>query len=449
MLASCPVTLRTDSKRNATAMTKTGPVLRFDPQRKSTSNALSGYIDELICLFESEERRLHHRLRARRAEHRRNLRKAAEALACNLLVTAMTSPHATLSVPRSHRAIWGKGRYRDPVYGQHFLRLVDFLCDLGLAEKVTHGYRFSQTSRQPTTVRPLEVFKQRMQLRDLKWDVFGQADPPELIVLKPAKDHEGRAEPIDYTDTRRTAQWRREIARINAWLRDAPIDVLEQDRTTAHLDDSGQPIEPYRRSLKRIFNNADWQQGGRLFGGFWETMERAARFRLLRVMGEPVVNVDYSSLFPRLTYVRAREEQPKGDLYDIIGDGSCREGWKQLINALLFAERPLKGWPRETREKLPEGISLREAVTAIKNKHSPIAHLFEHRLGFQLMRIESDMLIAAVTVLFKQGITALPLHDSVLTARSHGEAAKKVLEAVFRQHTCSACATVKIDFGPV
>jgi hypothetical protein len=146
--------------------------------------------------------------------------------------------------------------------------------------------------------------------------------------------------------------------------------------------------------------------------------------------------------------VRAREAQPDGDLYDINGDGSCRDGWKQLINALLFAERPLRGWPRGTREKLPEGVSLRAAVTAIKAKHSAIAHLFEHGLGFKLMRIESDMLIAAVTALFKQGITALPLHDSVLVAGSHGEVAKKVMEAAFRQHTGSIRATVKIDFGP-
>lgn len=436
-----------DSKREAIAMHKKKPVLRFDPQRRAASNTLLANIEGLVGHLESEERRLKLRSRKRRDADRRSFQRAAEALACNLLITARASPKATLSVPRSHGAIWGNGRYRDPIYGQHFLSLIDLLFALGLAEKVTHGYRFSKNARQPTTIRPVKAFKQRMRLSSLKWDAFKQDDPPELIILKPAKDHDGRAEPIDYKDTKRTAQWRREIVRLNAWLRNAPIELLEQDRATLHLDDGGQPIEPYRRCLRRIFNNADWQQGGRLFGGFWETMERTARFRLLRVMGEPVANVDFSSLFPRLAYVRAGKVAPRGDLYDISGDGSCREGWKQLINALLFAERPLRGWPRDTRVKLPTGITLREAVTAIKTKHTPIAPLFEHGLGFQLMRIESDMLIAAVAALFKQGITALPLHDSVLTARSHSESAKRVLEAVFRQHTGSARAIIKIDFG--
>jgi hypothetical protein len=449
MLAACSVTLRTGFKFAAMEMSKAQPALRFDPQRRAANGALRANIFELIGHLETEERRLSLRSRERRDKDRKNFQMAVESLACNLLVTAITSAKATLSVPRGHGAMWGNGRYHDPIYGQHFLSLIDMLCELGFADKVTHGYRFSKNARQSTTIRPTKAFNKRMQSGCLKWDFFRQEDAPELLILKPTKDSNGLAEPINYKDTKRTSQWRREIAKLNSWLRDAPISLLEQDQAPLHLDRDGQPIETHRRGLRRIFNNADWQQGGRLFGGFWENMERSARFRLLRIMGEPVVNVDFGSLFPRLAYVRAREEQPEGDLYDITGNGSCRDGWKQLINALLFAERPLRGWPRDIREKLPLGLSLRGAIEEIKAKHAPIAHLFEQGLGFRLMRIESDMLIVAVTALFKQGITALPLHDSVLTARSHGDAAKAVLENIFRQHTGSARATVKIDCGPI
>jgi hypothetical protein len=430
-------------------MTKNPPVLRFDPQRRAADDELRAVIAALSGHLEMEERRLHLRSRERRDKDRRNFRNATEALACNLLIAAITSTKATLGVPRGHGVIWGKGRYRDPIYGQHFLGLIDLLCELGFTEKVTHGYRFSKNDKQPTTIRPTRAFKKRMRLNNWKMDAFRQEDAPEILILKPTKDHDGRAEPIDYNDTKRTAQWRREIARLNEWLRDAPINILSHEPAASIiLDNGGQPTEPYRRSLRRIFNNADWQQGGRLFGGFWMTMERSTRFQLLRIMDEPVVNVDFGSLFPRLAYVRANEAQPEGDLYDITGDGSCRDGWKQLINALLFAERPLKQWPRDTREKLPKNISFQGAITAIKAKHAPIAHLFESGLGFYLMRIESDMLITVVTALFKQGITALPLHDSVLVARSHGDATKEVMETAFGQHTGSVRATVKIDSGP-
>jgi hypothetical protein len=178
------------------------------------------------------------------------------------------------------------------------------------------------------------------------------------------------------------------------------------------------------------------------------TMERHSRFQLLRIGGEPVVNVDFSSLFPRLAYVRAQAEQPDDDIYDAIGDGSCRDGWKKLVNALLFAERPLKQWPRNTRKLFPKGLSLKKAIAAIKTKHAAIAPLFEQGLGYELMRHESDMLIIVVNALFERGIAALPLHDSVLVAQSHGNAALNLMEAEFRRRTGAARAYVKIAFGP-
>ncbi len=65
-------------------------------------------------------------------------------------------------------------------------------------------------------------------------------------------------------------------------------------------------------------------------------MERVERKRI-RIDGELTVDVDYEQLFPRLAYVRARAEQPDGDIYDVQGDQTGRDGWKRLMNAMLFA----------------------------------------------------------------------------------------------------------------
>lgn len=420
----------------------------FDPQRRAADPLLRSAILNFARDLEAEERQLQLRARRRRDADLRSYRLAAEALVCNLLITATVSPTATLTVPRGHGRMWGKGRYRNPVYGQHYLDLIDLLIELGYITQVTRGYRIAGVARQVTTVRPTRKFTLCFPIRDLTWRLFQLGDEPELLILKPAKDEDGRAEPIDYRETKRTRQWRGEVARLNAWLRKAPIEV-EGPGPTVGLDRDGQPIEPYRRCLRRVFNNADWQQGGRLFGGFWMTMEREERFGRLRIAGEPIANVDFSSLFPRLAYVRTSTPPPETDLYDIAGDGSCRDGWKTLINALLFAKRPLKQWPEGTREQFPEGLTLRDAIRAIKAKHAPIAHLFERGLGFELMRHESDMLIDIVTLLFRQGITALPLHDSVLVARSQAYAAKAIMEQEFERRTHAGCATVKIDLGPI
>ena len=141
------------------------------------------------------------------------------------------------------------------------------------------------------------------------------------------------------------------------FLRDADVEITGLDDGLL-LGNDGQIVVPYRRSLRRIFNNENWQHGGRLAGGFWMSMARADRFERIRIDGERVADVDYRQLFPRLAYVRARAEQPEGDIYDVAEDGTGRDGWKKLMNAVLFSEGPLKNWPEDTRQHFPENTKL-------------------------------------------------------------------------------------------
>lgn len=422
------------------------PIVRFDPQRRASSS-FRRQLNDFIAQIERREIRLGVRKRTRRANDRERFRLALEALVCNLLIVQLCSPRAVLSIPRAHNSMWGKSRYRDDVYGQHFLSAVDLLCSLRFAQRKSQGYRFSKAARQPTTIVPTAKFNKVFANRKMGWAAFSQASAREPLILKASKDAEGLSRPIEYGETKRTAYLRQELIRINEWLRNAPLTVVTL-RDHAPLDEMGQPIELYRRELRRIFNNRSWQEGGRLFGGFWMTMERAQRFNLIRIASEPVVNVDFSALFPRLAYVHTKTKEPQRDLYDITGDGSCRDGWKKLFNALLFTNRPLKQWPKETRELFPDELSLRDAISAIKEGHAPIINQFERGIGFRFMKIESDMLLTILASLFRKGIVALPLHDSVLVARSKGRAAKAVMEKVYKQ-TTGRQATVKIDSGSI
>jgi hypothetical protein len=237
------------------------------------------------------------------------------------------------------------------------------------------------------------------------------------------------------------------MRRINEFLRSADIEVTGQN-TGLSLGRDGQVIAPYRRSLRRIFNNANWQHGGRLAGGFWMGMERTERFERIRIDGERIADVDYRQLFPRLAYVRARQPQPEDDIYDVTRDGSGRDGWKTLMNAMLFSDGPLRNWPEKTLQHFPSGTKLRDAIKMLASRHAPIAHLFGSGLGFQLMRTESDMLIGIITHLASIGVTALPLHDAVLVAESKAYVAADAMQAAFTTATGSSCAIVSIEFCP-
>jgi len=419
----------------------------FDPQYRARTPALADAIKEFATWLARQELERGLRIRARAIPVRKHFKLAVEALACNLLLLGAMEGKTALAVPRSHGFIWAKGRYANSVYGQHFLDLIDLMTKLDLIKKISKGYRISAKIKAPSLIASTRRLADHLPIGSFDWTSLRRIEEPEVIILKEGKDEDGRSEALNYRDSQKTRQWRGQIKRINSWLQDADIETTDG---SAHLrvGEDGGLIVAYRRGVRRIFNNSNWQHGGRLAGGFWMSMKREERFRDLRLDQQPVCDVDYRQLFPRLAYVRAQAEQPDGDIYDMAGDGSGRDGWKTLMNAMLFAEGRLGNWPKDSRQHFPDGTKLRDATDMLREKHASIAHLLETGIGFQLMRIESDMLISVVTHLFSNGIIALPLHDAVLVARSHAEAAREAMQHEFTFRTGSRCAIVSIDFGP-
>lgn len=238
---------------------------------------------------------------------------------------------------------------------------------------------------------------------------------------------------IDYRETGRTRKLRKEVEAINLWLASAPIFL---HGSPSNLDEDDQPVDPTKRSVRRIFNNGVWTEGGRFYGAFWETMPRAMRFDLLRIgtarepAGERICDVDYGQLFPRLAYVRAGLSTTPDELYDVFGDGSSRTGVKKLLNALLFHKGRLTRWPTGTAKHFG-GMKLSTAVASIYSAHQPIAHLFGTGIGHKLAFMESTILIEVLRRLRTMNIVALPLHDAVLVARSSGEITKHQMEETF------------------
>lgn len=419
----------------------------FDPQFRAKTADLRAAIRRIGDLLTDRELTSELRTRTRKLPDKRKFDLAVEALACNLLLLKATGSDSKLAVPRSHDFLWQKGRNANVVYGQHFLDAIDLMASLQLIHKDRTGYRLSAKSKQPSLIAAADHLSDYLPLAPPDWRSVYRIDDPTLIILKEGKDEDGRAAAVNYNETARTKLMAGQIRRINKFLRDADIEIADAAAGLT-LGRDGQIIAPYRRSLRRIFNNKDWQHGGRLAGGFWMSMERTDRFERIRIDGEPIADVDYQQLFPRLAYVRARAEQPEGDIYDISSDGTGRAGWKKLMNAMLFADGRLKNWPEETLQHFPDGTKLRDAVGMLAEKHRPIEHLFGTGLGFQLMRIESDMLIEVITQLFRMGVTALPIHDAVLVAESQAAVAEEAMQAAFYLRTNSRRAIVSIEVRP-
>ncbi|WP_459593574.1 hypothetical protein [Bradyrhizobium diazoefficiens] len=415
--------------------------MMFDPQLRAKSAELQAAVRGLTDILLTHEAASGMRKRARKEADATKFCLAVEALACNLILLKATGSNAKLAVPRSHAVLW----QGNPVLGQHFLSVIDLLSAVGLIAEGRRGYRISAKSKMPSLIEPQERLADHLPLSPPEWRAIGQIDDPVLVILKEGKDEDGNAAAIAYRKTAQSKKFENQVRSINRLLREADIEIAGQDDFGLSLGRDGQIIAPYRRSLRRIFNNGTWQHGGRLAGGFWMSMARTERQRI-RINGQPVAEVDYGQLFPRLAYVRAGAPQPEGDLYNVFRNGTGRDGCKKLMNALLFSQGPLRNWPEDTHRHFPDGINLRTAIEMLAAKHAPIAHLFGKGLGFQLMRIESDMLIEVLTELSAAGVIALPLHDAVLVAKSDAGVAQETMRAVFRRWSRSPCAIVSVKF---
>lgn len=415
--------------------------MMFDPQLRAKGAELRAAVRGLADTLLAHEAASGTRKRARKEADAAKFYVAVEALACNLILLKATGSNAKLAVPRSHAVIW----QGNAVLGQHFLTAIALLSAMGLIAEGRRGYRISDRSKMPSLIESREHLADYLPFTPPEWRAIHRIDDPVLVILKGGKDENGNAATIAHRETARSKKFTNQVRSINGFLRDADIEVAGQDDSGLSLGRDGQIIAPHRRSLRRIFNNGTWLHGGRLAGGFWMSMERTERPRI-RIDGQRAAEVDYGQLFPRLAYVRAGAPQPEGDLYDVFGSGTGRDGCKKLMNALLFSKGPLKNWPEDTHRHFPDGINLRTAVEMLVAKHAPIAHLFAKGLGFQLMRIESDMLIEVLTELASAGVTALPLHDAVLVAKSNAGVAQETMGAVFRRWSRSPCAIVSVKF---
>lgn len=405
------------------------PHLRANPRSKVLVRqiaALAAHLDAIQM----------DRRKARSPKEARTFRLAVEALACNLLAMTLVRPELRMTITTAHAAM--SGPFAPAIYGRAFPTLVDLMAsdDVGIIER-DRSFQFGAVGARGRSVRPGTRLADHLPVGAIAFSDFRQEVATDLLFLRGRKV-KGAAPFLPIPETDRTAQLRAEMKRLNSWFAKARIDLLDDDGVHTAL--------PFNRTVRRYFNNGNFMEGGRLFGGFWMGMPREDRFRLIRVDGEEIANVDFGQLFPRLAYVYARQDPGERDIYDIDGiDPKHRKGLKKLMNAALFAKTPLKNWPRETAHLFPEGMKVKTALDAIKARHPAIAPLFSTAAGYRCMFAESTMLVHALARLFRQGITALPVHDSVIVARSRAEEAKAILQRTMLDHVGVPQTPVSIE----
>ncbi len=260
--------------------------------------------------------------------------------------------------------------------------------------------------------------------------------PEELIRLCRTN---GNDELLDFEWTDENRQWANDLAAYNAFIaeQDIRLNLLaeEEAKQVANLNDSRgldkdefdtRPIyyrlELIKTDLYRKFNNGSFDQGGRLYGGWWQNILSDYRKKII-IGGKPTVELDYSAYVFHMLY-HQRGIQCEGYPYtldSISADEKPRI--KKLAQILINGSK--KDRDKKADEPFNSDYTNGQVLKMLEERHAPIADAFYSGAGIFLQRKDSDIALSIILSLMKKGIVALPVHDSFIVAVEHEEELRK------------------------
>jgi hypothetical protein len=411
----------------------------FNPFLCAKTDNLMALIAEVQVQMSGYEAYYETRRRARRLADQATYDRTVEAILCDLCAVFLEpADKDSIHLPLSNKVLRSKSRYKGTALGKTLPDILKIMAapemDFVVVEKghstfkiVDDELNVAFAGGRQTLVKPGPKLLSRIERFGITRDDIGPAPEEEVIILRAPKHHSNSlAQYQEYEDNETTLALRQQMTDINAWL------------DTADIICSHPQMDPKHRRLRRIFNNSDFAQGGRLYGGFWQAMSSDERQEHILIEGDWCGELDYGQMSLAILYGLTGTKPPEGDLYDLSAEGiptDYRKGIKTVIQALINSSKVPTKMPKGVRKLIPSRYSIKDILEAVARKHPAIYPQMTSGIGMQLFRKESDILVDVLLTLKTQGIVALPIHDAVVVRDNNSDKAKAVMKKVFREHT--------------
>lgn len=404
----------------------------FNAYRFASSDSSKGIVAEALRLLQNYEQRFGLTKNKRRVADQETFDLTVDAILSDLMHHHLVEYPLDIYVTRSNRVLGMRSRYRPRAYSKVFPRILDLLAKPELGYVRQDKAAPIPGASKSTVIRPGPSLLARMDDGDVDTDDLGEHPHSETIILKRLKDaddywDEGGLE--QYADTPTTERYRHELETINQWLAAADLRFDPLGVPLPHT-----PFDIDDRRLRRIFTQARFTSGGRMFGGFWQQLRKHERRQGLKIGGEKAVELDYGQVGARILYGMAGHLPATGDLYSMAGYNQRRDGIKKVMSAMIFAEARPDRFPKGTKTLFRKTDKIGEVVDAIEAKHPLIKDHFHRGLGHDAQFIESSILVDVLLSLSAKGIVALPIHDAVMVPSSKVLVTKEVMLTVFKAH---------------
>ncbi len=355
-----------------------------------------------------------------------------------------------------------QGRYNALHISKHTPSLIHHLDEQSVIGLKKGWKDYKSGKGYQSIIWPLEPLTELFRASALPAEAIAIHPNAEVIRVRERKTRDL----IDYQDNDLTKHSRDTLRSFNRLIGNTRIKL-------GGSEPGGKSNRCYRSFSVEPGSDDPFALGGRIYGGWWQQEGGAWRDRLT-INGNPVVELDYNALHPRLLYAmvgRALEhdpyqlnsfERPASKLLLLTAINAKDE--KALFQAFrrqasskaqTLADRLAEGqdlydpdWldtsDLEHLEAMLTNFSeghaaftslssktneeLREALESLKKLNEPIAHFFCSDMGIRLQRTDSDICMKVIDDLIGRGIPVLPIHDSFIVEKWHEEVLREVME---------------------
>lgn len=331
----------------------------------------------------------------------------------------------------------------------------------GYFRNETLGLNYGYVSRMRANDKLTKLFKSY----GFEPDMISNFDKKEVIILRSEKvkvDYEYNGELkkktisnlVEYKDNSKTKIMRKLVENYNKLLERTRIDVdieciSNNDRNVIHsrLSDMKQRdkriiLRMADKSVRRVFNNNSFEEGGRFYGAWWIGAPSIVR-KYITINGAATIELDYSGVHIHLLYALKgiNYANLKQDPYELSDDRPDRELNKLILltalnaidekTALSSVFNQLRKEGKLSYYKISNHDVIRDKLKLLKEKHKLIADEIANNYGIKLQYHDSCVISEIIDRFTKLGIPVLTVHDSVICQSKYVDIVKHAMWTIF------------------
>jgi len=194
---------------------------------------------------------------------------------------------------------------------------------------------------------------------------------------------------------------------------------------------TGSTFGVVRKDLHRVFNR-DFDHGGRFYGSAHINLPEELR-PLLTILGYDTSELDFEAMHIRMLYHGAKTDYP-GDPYSGLcyGDKNIRKIYKRVAMLALNCKNEAEAistlrWNMMNGD-VPSHPNPEMFVVLFREEHKKIKNAFyQGDGGLKLQTIDARIMEAILDRLHREGIVALPVHDSMVVQKDAVEKAYQIM----------------------